>query len=99
MSVSMTLWPAKAATRDHNPAFRYKFAGRELREGDIVDGVWRSQFIHDAEVVRPNCLEFGYDGLRNMDYHVEVRVGSHNLFVNRSDISNVRRPYRTGDWA
>lgn len=79
--------------------FHYKFIGRELREGDIVDGAWRSQFIYDAKVLRPNCLELGYDVMRGMDYQVEVKAGSHHLFVNRSDISNVRRPYRTGDWA
>lgn len=79
--------------------FHYEFKGKELREADIVDGTWRHQFIYDAEVIRPNCLEFGYDGLRNMDYQVEVKAGSISLFLNRSDIFNVRRPYKTGDWA
>lgn len=99
--MAMTLWPTKEAPQPSaiNFKFHYEFAGRKLREGDIVDGRWQSQFIYDAEVLRPNCLEFGYDGQRNMDYSVEVRAGSATLFVNRSDIFNVRRPYRTGDWA
>lgn len=96
--MAMMLWPVKEIRPEHVPRFHYKFTGRNLREGDIVDGVWQSQFIYDVEVVRPNCLEFGYDGLRNADYQVEVRAGSANLFLNRSDISNVRRPYRAGDW-
>lgn len=99
--MAMTLWPLKEALSANFklPPFRYEFKGRSLREGDVVDGTWQNQFIYDAEVVRPNCLEFGYDGLRGMDYQVEVRAGSANLFLNRSDIFNVRRPYRIGDWA
>ena len=84
---------------DTRPRFEYKFHGKELREGDIIDGVWQTQFIYDAVVVRPNCLEYGYDGMRNMDYQVEVKAGSANLFVRRSDLFNVRRPYQIGDWA
>lgn len=99
--MAMTLWPLREelSSRAGLPPFHYEFTGRELREGDVVDGVWQSQFIYEAEVVRPNCLEFGYDGLRNMDYRVKVRAGSKDLFLNRSDIFNVRRPYKTGDWA
>ena len=79
--------------------FQYAFNGRDLREGDVIDGVWRTQFIYDAVVVRPNCFEYGYDLMRNGDYQVQVKVGSHTFIVNRSDISNVRRPYQIGDWA
>lgn len=84
---------------ESQPQFRYEFRGRHLREGDLVDGVWRSQFVHDAVVVRPNCPEYGYDLLRNMDYQVEVKAGVRKLLLRRSNISNVRRPYRMGDWA
>jgi len=99
--MALTLWPTKEASRPSisSTEFHYEFAGRKLREGAIVDGAWRNQFIYDAEVVRPNCLEVGYDALRNMDYTVEIRAGSASLFVNRSDIFKVRRPYRAGDWA
>jgi hypothetical protein len=99
--MALILWPIKEIRPEYTPRFHYKFTGKALREGDIVDGVHEStrQFIYDAEVIRPNCLEFGYDRLRNMDYRVEVRVGDVCLFLNRNDISNVRRPYRIGDWA
>ena len=40
--------------------FQYAFNGRDLREGDVIDGVWRTQFIYDAVVVRPNCLGIIY---------------------------------------
>jgi hypothetical protein len=99
--MAMTLWPLREepSSRLKLPPFYYEFKGRELREGDVVDGVWQSQFVYEAEVMRPNCLEFGYDSLRGMDYRVEVRAGSARLLLNRSDIFNVHRPYRTGDWA
>ncbi len=97
--MAMTLWPVKEIRPEHVPRFHYKFTGRKLRQGDIVDGVWQSQFVYDAEVIHPNCLEFGINALRNMDYRVEVRADSAYLLLNRSDIFNVRRPYKTGDWA
>jgi hypothetical protein len=81
------------------PAFQYKVMSRELRVGDIVDGIWRNQFVYDVEVIRPNCLEYGYDGLRGGDYQVEVRIGMITTTLYRNDISNVRRPYQCGDWA
>ena len=99
--MAMTLWPLKEelSRRTKLSPFYYEFKGSNLREGDLVDGVWQSQFIYEAEVIRPNCLEFGYDVLRGMDYQVEVRAGGLSLFLRRSDVFNVRRPYKTGDWA
>lgn len=79
------------------PSFEFEFRGRNLREGDVVDSVYRNQFIYDAIVIRPECPEYGYDG-ETRDYKVEVRVGSHRLVVKRGDIMAVRRPYQTGDW-
>jgi len=98
--MSAMLDPLKEELRSRSklPRFYYEHAGKNLREGDLVDGVWQSQFIYEAEVMRPNCLEFGYDALRNMDYLVEVRSGSWRLHLNRSDIFNIRRPYKIGDW-
>jgi hypothetical protein len=95
-----TLWPLRGdLPSKREPRFHYKFKGRKLREGDIVDGVWQGHFIYDAKVIRPTCLEFGYDALRAMDYKVEVGAGTEYLLLKRSDIFNVRRPYKTGDWA
>lgn len=97
----MTLWPLREELqrRVKLRPFYYEFKGRKLREGDLVDGVYQTQFVYEVEVVRPNCLEFGYNNLRDGDYRVEVKTGNANLFLNRSDVFNVRRPYRTGDWA
>lgn len=81
------------------PSFRYQFTGRELRVGDIVDCLWRQWLVSDVEVVRPQCWEYGYDGLRGGDYQVEVRIGMITSTVYRNDISNVRRSYQCGDWA
>jgi hypothetical protein len=41
---------------ESQPRFQYEFRGGQLREGDVVDGVWRSQFVYDAVVVRPDCF-------------------------------------------
>lgn len=83
------------------PAFRYKFTGKDLRVGDVVDGIYgnQRQFIYDARVVRPNCWERGCDLLRGGDYQVEVQVGQVTIMLYRNDISNVRRRYQIGDWA
>lgn len=82
-----------------NRTFQYKFTGRSLRQGDLVDGAYRNQFIYDATVIRPQCLEYGYDDLNDRGYMVEVRAGKYDLLLRRGDISNVRRPYQVGDWA
>lgn len=80
------------------PQFFYRVMERELRIGDVVDGIYRSQAVYDATVIRPECLEYGRDGLNYGNYTVEVTVGTHSLLLERNTISNVRRAYQPGDW-
>ncbi len=77
-----------------SPRFLYRFEGQSLRFGDIVDV---SRFTNDATVLRPCCLECGYDA--KGDYWVELRAGILRFTVKRSEIYNVRRTYQSGDWA
>lgn len=50
--MALTLWPLKEELSPglKQPLFHYEFKGKELREGDIVDGTWRNQFIYEAMV-------------------------------------------------
>lgn len=99
MSVTTILSSSRitdGAITNGTPRFLYPVTSRLLHRDDTVDGVYGSQFIYDCTVIKPECLEYGYNN--NGDYKVEVKAGNLKLLLARSDISNVRRPYQPGDW-